>query len=356
LMDRISATSRNLIFVSKSLAEDARKALIGGPDRAVIPVDSLESWRSIEDMIKVLGFPQVNQDIYTLISMVQREFEKLTGLDPLLYGSIGNTQPRSSAEMQIRDSRASSRPDDYAEKTAEWHSQIARKEGFASRLLVEPKTVAPLFGEQIQQTPTGEIYGPITQMWAALVNTDNGPDAAAELAYTIVAGSGQKKDKQKQLQDVQMIGQTLVGPLLSMIQTTGQGAQQYNGYVRLLGEATDQRLDDMMLPDLAAQQQQQSEQQQQMQQQAEQAAMQTEQMRIQMELAKAETEKVKIVMEQVKIEMEKAKLEMERAKLETEYVKIDTERAKAETEREKTKTERAKAKTARAKPKEGNAA
>ncbi len=349
LMDRIAATSRNLIIVSDTMAESLRKAIAEGVDQSVIPVDMGE-YKRLEDMVKILDFPQVNKDIYTLIQMVQREFEMITGMDPLLLGNMGNTQARSASEMQIRDSRASTRPDDYKEKTAEWHSQIGRKEGFATRLLVPPPV--ELFRETVETTPDGtEIYGPLSQMWAVLVNTDDPREAAAELAYTIEAGSGQKKDKQKQLSDVNQIGQTLVQPLLAMFQQSGIGWQQYNAYVRLLGEATDQRLDDMMLPDPQAQQQQQSEQQQQMQQQAEQAQMQSEQIKLALEAAKAETEKVKIFMEQVKIEMEKQKLETAEAKIETERLKAETERAKAETERAKAVTERAKAKTAREAPK-----
>jgi hypothetical protein len=353
LMDRIAATSRQLIFVSKGLEDEVRQAIIEGFDRSVVPVAG-DTYQKISEYVHVLQFPEVNKDIYTLIAMVQREFEEITGQVPLLQGSMGPTQARSSAEVQIRDAHASTRPDDYAEKTEEWHSQIARKEGFATRLLVPPP--AALFGEQTQETEGGEVYGPFSQLWAVLVNTDDPDEAAAELDYTIEVGSGRKKNKEKMLQDVQMIGQTLVTPILNMLQQTGIGAQQYNAYVRLLGEASDQRLDDMMLPDLQAMQQQQSQEQAAMQQQAEQAAAEAERVKVELEMAKTETEKVKIVMEQLKIAAERAKIDMERAKLDTEEVKVELERAKAETERVKVKTERAKAKTAAAKPKEGNAA
>ena len=349
LMDRIAATSRNLIIVSDQMETSLRNAIADGVDQSILPVN-MEGYKRIEDMVKILSFPDVTKDIYTLIQMVQREFEMITGMDPLLLGNMGNTQARSASEMQIRDSRASTRPDDYAEKTAEWHSQIARKEGFATRLLVPPPV--ELFREPVQKTPEGtEIYGPLSQMWATLVNTNDPREAAAELAYTIEAGSGQKKDKQKQLSDVQMIGQTIVPPLLGMVQSSGLGAQQYNGYVRLLGEAVDMRLDDMMLPDPQAQQQQQSEQQQQAEQAQMQMQMQSEQIKLALEAAKAETEKVKIFMEQVKIQMEQEKLKTAEAKIETERAKADTERAKAETEKAKAVTERAKAKAAREAPK-----
>ena len=358
LMDRIVASARNLLFVSDELESLVKTALVGAVDQSVIPVSN-KTGQEIKNLIYEMTFETVSEDLYRIIMMVQREFEKITGQDPLLGGSIGNTQPRSSAEVQIRDSRASSRPDDYAERVGAWHGEIARKEGFATRLLVPPPE--PLFGEQSERDPeTKEIIqmGPMSQAWASLVNTDNPDLAAAELSYSIVTGSEQKKDKAKQAQVVQMVAQSLV-PLLGQVYTATGVSQPLNAFVQMLADLHEIRLDEVMFPDLQqmmAEQGQEGQQDGEQESQAAQAAAMVEQIKVQMELAKAETEKVKVTMEEVKLELEKAKIEMERQKLETEKLKIETERAKADTQRAKAKAEREKATAAKAQPQQGAAA
>lgn len=335
LMDRIAASSRNITFVSDAIEKKVKQAIIEGVDQLVVGV-SESTGQAIKDLIYEHTFEPVTQDLYTIIGMVQRKYEEITGQNPLLGGDVGDTQPRSSGEMQIRDSRASSRPDDFAERVESWHGMIARKEGIAARLLVAPETVAPLFGEPVERDEeTGEIIrlGMYSQTWAELVNTNDPTLAAAELSYTIEAGSGRREDKAKQAQDVQMVGQ-IIAPTLGQVYMATGIAQPLNAFVAMLGKTYNVRLDDVSFPDLQQMMAEQAGQGQEGQQDteaavaAEQAAAMTEQIKVQMELAKAETEKIKVELEEVKLDIERTKIDLEREKLKTMQAKAKAEKAK----------------------------
>ncbi len=362
LMDGLAASARRLLFVDDSLEAKVKQALTEGVDHLVIGVDKAEEIRTL---VYEMTFESATEDIYKVMGIVQKKYEEITGQDPLLGGDVGATQPRSSGEMTIRNERASTRPDDYAERVEAWHGMVARKEGFAARLIVSPLTVTPLFGEedQVETDPkTGELMklGPLGQLWAELVNTNNPDKAAAELSYTIEVGSGRKKNKQKQSQDVQMVSQNLIPTLGQVYMTTGDPTP-LNAFVQMLGKAFDVRLDDVMFPDLQEMMQQQAAQGQQdpeaeqaaleAEQAVAQVALQAEQVKVELQRVKVESDKLKIVMEQIKLQAQQAAIELQQAKTETAEVQIETEKAKAETEQERAKVAKAKPK-----PTEGSAA
>ena len=180
--------------------------------------------------------------------MVEAAFRMAMGTDSLLYGGEGQTQIRSSAEVQIRQGNLMSRPEDMAECAEQWQSDIARAEGFMARVAVAPQTVAPLLGEDMAAMgPLGQPQmGPLTQTWAALVNADP-QRASMELAYTIEAGSGRRKNQQKQQADAQMLMQTLFQPLLGLAQATGNSGP-INALIDFLGEAYEIDLSNMEIP------------------------------------------------------------------------------------------------------------
>ncbi len=243
LQGRIRATCRDLIITSAQLEDTVRDAINSGLDQELVVTD-MEA-EVVKDLIHIIQFPEVNKDLYQIIAMGERAYEKNTGMDPLLYGSIGETQARSAREMDVREGHVSSRPQDFADMTESFMSGIARKEGMMTRLNVGQDEVAPLFGEPIPQeggvdeegaTVEPVLMGPLTEAWMGLVFTKDDAVAAAELAYSIEAGSGRRKNKQKQMGDAQSLAQTIMQPALQLYMTLGNPTP-WNWLMETIGDA-----------------------------------------------------------------------------------------------------------------------
>jgi len=203
---------------------------------------------SVQDLKKeldVLQFPQVNMDLWRVIEAIERNFEKATGLTELAYGNTGPTQPRSAAEMQVRQGNMSIRPGDMAECVESFMARAARKEAIATRMHVPGQSVARMLGETM---PDGApAPGPLTQAWNMLINTPDPYMAACEMDYTVESGSGRKPNKDKQLADIQDSAQTILPILMGRYQMTGDPTQ-VNAWFRRWGEAQDMDVSEFMLP------------------------------------------------------------------------------------------------------------
>jgi hypothetical protein len=172
-MGRIRITSRDIWLVAEALAEAAKNAIQQGNDLTLVPVPG-EPGLDFEKLFHVVQFPETNEDLFKIGAMVERAYERATGLDPLLYGAEGARQMRSAKEAGIREAHVSSRPDDYADAVEDWMSAAGAKELQATRLMVGVETVAPMFGESLppEDEPTA-VLGPMSQQWAKLIETDD---------------------------------------------------------------------------------------------------------------------------------------------------------------------------------------
>ena len=249
LAGRVRTTCRDLIVVSSALDVDIKAALLTGLDQEVITADGKVA-EDIAKLIHVIQFPPVNADLWNVLSLAERAFENATGMGPLLAGGQTDTQMRSSAEAQIRQDNASSRPEDMAECVEQWMSEVAAKEAAALRMMVPGKVVSPLFGEQYQEDPlSGQVnMGMLTQWWTQFVNTPDPARAAAEFSYTVEAGSGRRRNKAKQAADANMLMQHLAQPTLQLFQAMGE-PRPFNALVRAVADAFDiPNVDGFLLP------------------------------------------------------------------------------------------------------------
>lgn len=238
VMGRARTTCRDLILTSKALSQAVKDALASGLDQEVIETEELPD--ELAKMIHILKFEPVNEDLWRLIPLIERAFERQTGMDPLLYGS-GDRQMRSAEEASVREAHATSRPDDYADCVEEWQSAISRKEMQATRLQVGPEVVAPLFGEE-GPDPNGPPesdwpMGPLTTLWSELVRTDDPAQAASEVDVSVEAGSVRRPNKAKQVADAMQMA-NLVLPVAAQLLPVGQ-PDMWNHMMGILGEATD---------------------------------------------------------------------------------------------------------------------
>lgn len=253
LMTRIRMTGRDLIVASSALTKDLKHALQYGGDQSVIEYPGATT--DLKGMLEVVQFPSVNRDAYEIINYVSQGFEKATGLTELMYGSSGATQPRSAAEVQIKQNATNIRPEDMAECVEAWQRAIAKKEGAANRLYVSPKAVSRMFGED----PSQEMPGYLSMLWANLVSTQDPYVAHGEVEYSVEAGSGRKKNRLKQLQDLQDASQTVL-PLLMQVWQMTQDPSGINSFFREWSEARESHTV-YQVPDLRMMQQPQQQQQ-----------------------------------------------------------------------------------------------
>jgi hypothetical protein len=216
LFSRIRATCRDIIVCSSALEDNLKSALQSGLDQAIAVVDG-KPGDDLARLIEVIQFPPVNTDLWTIGQLAERGFERATGMTPLLGGHEPAKQVRSAEEAARRDQRAGSRPDDYADGVEQWQSAVAAKEGQATRLLVPPPTW--LFGEpEPELTPEGpgEYTGPLSVQWQRHVNTPSPAVACTEASYMVEAGSGKRKNKQQESQEIQQVTQTFLPATLDM--------------------------------------------------------------------------------------------------------------------------------------------
>ena len=242
MMTRVTQTSRTLYVADAALEEAFTNLFEFGVDQQMAFVKG----KTVEDISKMfakLEFGQLKEELWRLVQLGEIAFEKSTGMTSLIQGAQGATAIRSASEAKIRQGHAMNRPEDMGECAEDWQGQIARMEGFATRVMVKPETVAPLFGEEPQQGIAGPTMGFYTTYWKYLVKAEP-EDAAKELSITIEVGSSKRKNKQAQLATAEMLMQALGQPLLNYAQ---MNPMPWNALVRLLGEAHDTRLDDMML-------------------------------------------------------------------------------------------------------------
>jgi hypothetical protein len=248
LMGRVRSTCRDIIITSKELEAAVRKAIEEGKDQIVVSADS----GTVEEMAKlvhILQFPEVNGDAWRILHQIERAFEQSTGMDPLLYGSEGARQIRSAEEANVRSSNVQSRPGDYADAVEAFNSASAAKELQMARMYVTPSTVAPLFREPA--TDDENQYGPLTLLWASLVNTDDPAEACADLHVQAEAGSGQRKNREKMTQDLNSIGQTLI-PLMQAAYQAGD-PRPINAYMDMMAENIEVPLGRLKFQPLAMQ-------------------------------------------------------------------------------------------------------
>lgn len=242
VLSHVKKAGRGLIFISKELELAVQDAVIKGIDMEVFRVSGVAG--QLDQHIWEWQAKGVLPSLWQVLEAAERKFELMSGMDPLMQGGQPDTQPRSATEMDIRDTRMSSRPDDYADAVMEWNSRIAAKEAQLSRMYVGPETVAPMFNEAwpegMDQAQSPEqmvevfLNSPLSYAWATMVNTEDESEAAAEMAYTCESGKGQRRNRQMLVQNGQFLAQTLLQPYLQL--AMGGQIDQYNSLLGVLSE------------------------------------------------------------------------------------------------------------------------
>lgn len=249
LINRAKTAGRDIVLTSAAIEESLDDALKSLNDFELVKINDEVSQKEIEKLVNFLKFPEVNKDLFQILAVVDKAFREITGMSSALFGEIPQSQDRSATATNVREAGISRRPDDYADIVEAWMSEVACLEAIATRLLVDPETVAPLFGEEIQ-TVGGQmnpmtggmdggqpVYGPLTSYWIQYVQTNDPSVAAAEVEYSVEAGSGRRRNKQLLKENANQLF-TMLAPVL---QAMGEGGdwEPFLELVATVGNAYD---------------------------------------------------------------------------------------------------------------------
>lgn len=272
LCNRVYDTSREIIAYLKSAAQNVESALKSDAPQAFIEINDA-AHRSINEIVQILKREQVNFDAFKMLDMASEMFDKRTGLSDMLYG-ISNTQSRSAADINQKQSAAAIRPEYMASKVEQWQSEAAQLEKFCARWHVEAKDIKPMMGK----------YG--SYLWEILI-TDEDPEVVLrEMKATVEANSARKPNKDRDMANMTNLASWLL-PLLQQYAVATSDTSQINAFLQTMGKAMDQDMNQWMLGPWSPQQPQDemamAMQEQQMQAQGEQ--MQLAQQQAQLDLA-----------------------------------------------------------------------
>ena len=252
LMGHIKISARQIIIIAKALGLVVKEGILEGYDLEVLEHDGAPGI-DIPKMVHVLQLPEVKKEIFEILSGADRKLEESTGMLEILTGGSPQTQDRSAAASNIRQSNAMIRPQDLADQVESFHSATAAKNGTAFRLIVREKSIAPIFGETIvgPTDPNGElqpILAPLTEKWKALLETDKPYLASADYTYTIEAGSGRRKNREKLRNDTLEFAKIALPIFMPYYQTTGD-ATQLNALMADLAVGNEVNPDRYQFPD-----------------------------------------------------------------------------------------------------------
>ena len=232
LANRIKTSCRTFIAHQKSLDEETKTALTSGADMTLLAVEAAN--QGIDKVVAFLNQPQVNRDIWDILTSVMQQFDKRVGLTELVYG-MSSVQNRSAMEAKIKQENISVRPDYMAGRVEDAASELSRKEAMAIRLFVEPQDAAPVVG------PAGAMF------WGQLVNEADLDKVMAEMEYRVEAGTAKRPNRERDTSNIQFLT-PMVMPLLQQRAAMTGDTTQLNNWLVKVGKAIDQSMDDVLLP------------------------------------------------------------------------------------------------------------
>ena len=232
LASGIQKRSRDFIVAPKAACEELKSKILEGSDLELLEIEAWQG-KNINEVVSFLTHPEMRQDMLEILALVEKNFEKRTGLNELMYGETPH-QFRSAEEANIKNQNLSIRPDDMREKVETMMTEVARKEAMMARWHFDAGDVTNIFG------PT------IANLWMQVVSTADIPSIIDQLEYTIQAGSTRKKNRDKDVDDANKALQTFLPVFQAFAMQLGQ-VQPLNSLIQLWGEAFEVDVSGMMV-------------------------------------------------------------------------------------------------------------
>lgn len=234
LASRMQKTSRTFIGILKAASDDFKTKILEGTDLELIELES-SLGKSINEIVQFLDHPEVHGDFIKIIEMVEKNFERRTGLNELMYGESAR-QYRSAEEASVKQANLNIRPDDMANRVEDFATRVFRKMAMMARWHCDGNDLAPVFGPVI------------ANLWQVHVATANLPEIVHQLEYRIEENSAKKPNTEKMSADADLLMQSLF-PMLSQFATQTGQVGQFNALMKFWAESKQIDVAEMLLPE-----------------------------------------------------------------------------------------------------------
>ncbi len=233
LASRMQKSSRTFIGVLKAASEELKKRVLEGTDFELLELEA-SLGADIGKLVQFIDHPEVKGDFLKIIEMVEKQFEKRTGLNELLYGETAH-QYRSAEEANVKQQNMNIRPDDMGNKVEDFATEIARKEALCARWHLTGQDIVPIFGNVM------------AGFWDQYIATADVTEIVRQLEYRIEAGSAKKPNKDKDQADANQAMQIIMPIFSQFAQGTGN-VDPFNALVDFWGKAFNVDVTSMKLP------------------------------------------------------------------------------------------------------------
>ena len=228
-MEKVRVSSKDVIAFAKilgdSLTVQDKARIKNGFGTQLVEFEATgDNSTKLADLIQQWRFDAGVQDFQMIVGILEKQFERMTGLTEFIAVGTTENQFRSAAEANLKDKNARTRFEDMRMQVESWQTQIARHEAQAARYLLEPSDIQPVLGPDAAaiwgqlMPPTAEIEQQLMQQYqqqgvppeqaALLIQNeiakiaDNGvvyQDWLQEADYSIEAGSTRRQDINQQI-------------------------------------------------------------------------------------------------------------------------------------------------------------
>lgn len=193
LANKVRTASTDLVGIIKSAGDDIKKAFNTYSESGYTFVEIEALWgKSVADVVSIMQKPGFQGDIWNVIAMVAERLDKRLGLTEIAYG-LSSTQSRSALDAQNKQQNFSIRPDDMASTVEEKAKVLAKKEAYAIFYHYEDGEVLPVLGQAGL-----EIYN-------QLIKSRPPEEVIRQYSYTIEAGSIRRPNKDRDIENMNMI-------------------------------------------------------------------------------------------------------------------------------------------------------
>ena len=227
-MEKVRCASKDIVAFAKVLGDSLtaadKKRIQYGFGTQIVEFEASTDNVTLDKLVQQWRYDTGLGEFQNIVHILERAFERMTGLTEFIAIGTTENQFRSAAEANLKDRNARTRFEDMRMQVESWQSDVARHEAQAARYLLDPADVGAVLGQEAAMA-WGQLMPPAAQVEQQLMQQYQAqgipPEAAVgmiqgELAqmqqtgvvyqdwlleadYTIEAGSTRRQDVNQQI-------------------------------------------------------------------------------------------------------------------------------------------------------------
>lgn len=195
-VEKAWTTRKDVIGVLDTFKNDLVKALNSEDSEAIVTLND-SMGKAISECIQFLQRPDVKYDILKALEWENERFKEASGLYDFYYAQSEGIE-RSAEGTKAKRESSSIRPDDMAEKFAQFMSRLARKEMILAYEMLDGYDVVDVLGAG------GD------ELWDMFVKQMNPYEVYQGARVRVQASAMRKPDRNKELADIQAAMQQIM--------------------------------------------------------------------------------------------------------------------------------------------------